>query len=63
MVEIVPREYNCGFCGAEFGSFKYIVTGPIANICNDCVGLCVKFIEDAEKERTATTENEKESGK
>lgn len=40
---IVPRKrlpLYCSFCGKEKADVAYLVAGPCAFICNECVELC-----------------------
>lgn len=48
--------YNCAFCGRSPGEVKKIIAGKYANICNECVVLCVDVLVNGE------TEQEKQGG-
>ncbi|HEX4301389.1 MAG TPA: ClpX C4-type zinc finger protein [Rhizomicrobium sp.] len=36
----------CSFCRKSQHEVKKLIAGPAVYICDDCVGLCVKVIED-----------------
>jgi ClpX C4-type zinc finger protein len=38
-------EMKCGFCGRERAEVMKIIMGSEANICSDCVKICVGLIE------------------
>lgn len=35
---------HCSFCGKDQSSIEYLIAGPEAYICDECVGLCVEII-------------------
>lgn len=43
------REIRCGFCGRERVDVSKIITGSEANICADCIRICVDLIEPEPK--------------
>lgn len=38
--------FHCTFCGQGEQTAKVIITGPMVNICDDCVDLCVEVVEE-----------------
>ncbi len=47
LTEVVgPKEEDiCIFCGAVESESRVLISGPVANICNVCVGYCQDAIE------------------
>ncbi len=37
------RRY-CDFCGKTAGEVEYLVAGPVADICEECVETCARTI-------------------
>lgn len=37
---------HCSFCGKERQQVKYLVQGPSVFICDECVALCQKIIDE-----------------
>jgi hypothetical protein len=64
------RTLYCSFCGKSQHEVRKLVAGPAVFICDECVGLCIDFVEDplsdeelsrlqhwdAENERSLSTE-------
>lgn len=47
----VSEILKCHFCGKTDRQAKHMIKGPEANICSDCVMLCVDVItEDRQNE-------------
>ena len=45
------NQERCSFCGKSRSQFKKLIQGPAANICNECVDLCIDIMEmDVETE-------------
>ena len=45
------NQERCSFCGKSRSQVKKLIQGPAANICNECVDLCVDIMEmDVETE-------------
>lgn len=43
----------CSFCGKSKDAVKTLIAGPTVFICDECVGLCTKFISgEASPEQT-----------
>ena len=36
----------CSFCGKSDEDVEFLICGPSVYICDECVELCVKIIED-----------------
>jgi len=36
----------CSFCGREQGDVQRIVAGPKVNICDECIGLCNRLLQN-----------------
>jgi len=36
----------CSFCGKNETEIFCIITGPMVNICSECVGMCVEIIDE-----------------
>lgn len=34
--------YFCSFCGKHHDELRLLIAGPHANICSNCVALCVE---------------------
>ena len=49
----------CNFCGKSQNEVERIIIGPTANICNECVDLCVSLLEEEGIGRTAGHRHEK----
>jgi len=45
--------YTCNFCGEPGDKVKYIITGPMVNICNGCVDICNHLIAEADEKSPA----------
>jgi hypothetical protein len=41
-------EMCCSFCGQPKDNVSNLIAGPEANICNQCVDICVEIIADAQ---------------
>ncbi len=39
-------ELMCTFCGKRQSGVAKIITGPVANICDECVGTCSRLIAE-----------------
>ena len=45
------NQERCSFCGKSRSQVKKLIQGPAANICNECVDLCIDIMEmDVETE-------------
>lgn len=60
---------SCSFCGKDRLKVKTLIAGPLVNICNECVEVCVDILAEhnAKKAAPQTCENtnckESEEGK
>ena len=45
------KPFFCSFCGKSQKEVKKIIAGPSVYICNECINLCDKIIEDEVKEK------------
>lgn len=45
---------HCSFCGKSQDQVDKIIAGPDVYICNECVALCSRIIEEDEKHNVAT---------
>ena len=41
-----PATLYCSFCRKSQHTVKKLIAGPAVHICDECVGLCVKVLED-----------------
>lgn len=41
-----PTTLYCSFCRKSQHVVKKLIAGPAVHICDECVGLCVKIIDD-----------------
>ena len=41
-----PTTLHCSFCRKSQHKVKKLIAGPAVHICDKCVGLCVKIIDD-----------------
>ena len=48
-----PQVPCCSFCGKSADEVRKLIAGPGVNICDECVGLCVQIVDDAELETGA----------
>lgn len=48
-----PQVPCCSFCGKSADEVRKLIAGPGVNICDECVGLCVQIVDDAEPEYSA----------
>ena len=48
-----PQVPCCSFCGKSANEVRKLIAGPGVNICDECVGLCVQIVDDAELETGA----------
>ncbi len=46
-----PKNIRCSFCGCTEKDARGLVAGPGVYICNDCVDLCRKVLDDEAKDR------------
>jgi len=42
----MDRPIYCGFCLKRNENIKYMIVGLTANICNECLDLCVEMINE-----------------
>jgi ATP-dependent protease Clp ATPase subunit len=42
----VSHEEACAFCGKDAEEVEMLVAGPVASICEDCVGRCLAVVAD-----------------
>lgn len=49
-----PGTMFCSFCGKAQHDVKKLIAGPAVFICDECVGLCVKIIEETPDKDPAT---------
>ena len=42
------RRSRCAFCGKREEAVEKIIVGGDASICNECVGVCLDILRDAE---------------
>ena len=50
------KELYCDFCGKDRSDVEKLIAGANVNICNECVKLCDKILED----QTEKESNQKE---
>jgi ATP-dependent Clp protease ATP-binding subunit ClpX len=48
---------TCDFCGKRQNEVETIITSQRAQICNECVEVCVKVLQE-EKEKTEANNKE-----
>jgi ATP-dependent protease Clp ATPase subunit len=56
----------CSFCGRSHDHFKFMVSGLAASICNECIDLCYKIMNDDRQRQAAgasTAEKSTNKGK
>lgn len=42
-----PPHYECSFCGRDREEVEHLIAGPSGvYICNECVALCNKILEE-----------------
>lgn len=46
-------ESHCFFCGRFQNDVNYLITGQRANICSECVAVCLNIIENKKKKKTS----------
>ena len=39
---------SCSFCNKHQDDVKKVIAGPVANICDECVDVCVNVLKEAE---------------
>jgi hypothetical protein len=44
--ELSSELARCAFCGKRARDVKKIIAGPTSAICDECVDLCVKVLDD-----------------
>jgi ClpX C4-type zinc finger len=44
---------RCSFCNKAQSDVRRLIAGPVANICDECVEVCVDVIVDGTKAETA----------
>ena len=44
-----PKEPQCSFCGNAASKVKRLICGPGVNICDECVDLCRRILEEEEE--------------
>jgi ATP-dependent Clp protease ATP-binding subunit ClpX len=42
-----PGTMFCSFCGKSQHDVRKLIAGPAIFICNACVALCVKIVDDS----------------
>lgn len=47
--EAESAEPRCSFCSKDHLQVRKLVAGPVANICDECVGVCVDILRDAQE--------------
>jgi hypothetical protein len=45
------RRLRCSFRGRGEGAATRVIAGGSAGICNECIGVCVEILKDAEDAR------------
>jgi len=58
---ILRTEIKCSFCGKEKHDVAVMITGPSANICNECLELCIRRLAETVDE-TIGIKGKKEIG-
>jgi ATP-dependent Clp protease ATP-binding subunit ClpX len=45
-----PETYEklCSFCGKSQSTVEKLIAGPVVNICNECVALCIEILEEGD---------------
>lgn len=46
MLPRLKRKLYCSFCRRSDADVQKLIAGPGVHICNGCVGLCLKILED-----------------
>ena len=41
-----PKTPRCSFCGKRQDAVAKMISGPSVYICNECVALCNKILDD-----------------
>lgn len=49
MTDSKTYELRCSFCAKNQHEVKKLVAGPGIYVCDECIGLCQKFIDDGSK--------------
>jgi ATP-dependent Clp protease ATP-binding subunit ClpX len=53
-------EYRCSFCGKKKDEVRNMLQGavksPVAYICNECVALCKKVVQDEDRKEAEAIE-------
>ncbi len=44
------EEIRCSFCSKSRYETKHMIAGPMVNICDECVGVCVEIINENSEE-------------
>jgi ATP-dependent Clp protease ATP-binding subunit ClpX len=44
---------NCSFCGKNRDEVQTLVAGPDVYICDECVALCVEFVDELNEPKVA----------
>tara|TARA_Y100000031_G_scaffold2514_1_gene3036 strand:- start:15159 stop:15623 length:465 start_codon:yes stop_codon:yes gene_type:complete len=42
----MPKALDCSFCGKSQHEVHKLIAGPAVHICDECIALCNKIIED-----------------
>ena len=50
-----PEETNCSFCQKSRLDVSKLIAGPGVFICDECVGLCVEILAEAERGKPTDT--------
>ena len=37
---------TCSFCGKSQHKVGWLIAGPVANICDECIDLCAEIVHD-----------------
>jgi hypothetical protein len=48
----VDGSLRCSFCGKAKTDVGRLIAGPGVYICNECVGLCDKILEEGHRQTT-----------
>jgi ATP-dependent Clp protease ATP-binding subunit ClpX len=50
--ETSPKPLYCSFCAKSNEEVVKMVMGPHANICDECIDLCVDIVKTARDDKT-----------
>ena len=53
-----PKPARCSFCGKNDDQVEKLIAGPGVHVCDECIDLCQKIIEEGRAEAALPVEEQ-----